>query len=82
MDLRPALQPAPSTERLGWNRPIPLPVRPWSARLGEPLCADATSLVDWFTNTNELHERIYAPYGSAETTQYRVTRCELPAHRP
>jgi hypothetical protein len=49
-------------ERLGWNRPIPLRVRPWSARLSEPLCADATCLVDGFTSTNELHERIYAPY--------------------
>jgi NADPH:quinone reductase-like Zn-dependent oxidoreductase len=29
---------------------------------GEAACADGTSLVDWFTSTNELHEHIYAPY--------------------
>jgi putative transposase len=32
-------------------------------RLNEPGCADATSLVACCTNTSELHERIYAPYG-------------------
>jgi hypothetical protein len=44
------------TERLGWNHPIHPPVRRWSVRLGEPGCADATCLVECFTNTNELHE--------------------------
>ena len=32
------------------------------ARLGEPGCAEATSLVACFTSTGELHERLYAPY--------------------
>jgi hypothetical protein len=50
------------TERLGWNRPILPLLRPCSATLAEPECADATCLVDWFTSTNELHERFYAPY--------------------
>jgi hypothetical protein len=27
------------------------------------VCADATSLVERFMSTTELHERIYAPYG-------------------
>jgi hypothetical protein len=31
-------------------------------RLGELPFADTTSLVACFTNTGELHERIYAPY--------------------
>jgi len=50
------------TERLGWNRPILPLLRPCSATLAEPECADATCMVDWFTSTNELHERFYAPY--------------------
>jgi hypothetical protein len=54
------------TERLGWNRPILPLLRPCSATLAEPECADATCLVDWFTSTNELHERFYAPYGAGD----------------
>ena len=33
-----------------------------SATPAEPGCAAATCLMDWFTSTNELHERVYAPY--------------------
>jgi hypothetical protein len=53
------------TERLGSNRLVHPPVGPWSVRLGEPGCADATSLVACFMSTGELHERLYAPYGRA-----------------
>jgi putative transposase len=53
------------TERLGSNRLVHPPVGPWSVRLGEPGCADATSLVACFMSTGELHERLYAPYGPA-----------------
>ena len=52
-------------ERLGSNHLSHPPVRPWSARLGEPGYADATSLEACFTSTGELHERIYAPYGQS-----------------
>ena len=47
---------------LGLEPPNPPPLRPGSANLAEPGCAAATSLVDWFTSTNELHERICAPH--------------------
>jgi hypothetical protein len=49
---------------LGLEPPNPPPVRPWSARLGAPVCADATSLAERFMSINELHERIYTPFGS------------------
>jgi len=34
-----------------------------SATPAEPGCAAATCLMAWFTSTNELHERVYTPYG-------------------
>ena len=41
-----------------------------SATLAEPGCAAETCLMDWFTSINELHERVYAPYGLI-TPMYR-----------
>jgi putative transposase len=48
---------------LGLQPPGPSAGLTWLARLGEPGCADATSLEACFTSTGELHERLYAPYG-------------------
>jgi hypothetical protein len=41
------------------------------ARLVDAQTQLLATLVDWFTSTNELHERIYAPYGPA----FRWRRC-------
>jgi transposase InsO family protein len=49
---------------LGLEPPGPSAGLTRSGRLGEPGCADTTSLVACFTNTGELHERIYAPYAA------------------
>jgi hypothetical protein len=49
----------------GLEPPNPPAAPTRSATLAEPGCAAATCLVDWFTSTNELHERVYAPYAPA-----------------
>jgi hypothetical protein len=66
------------TERLDWNHLAHPPVYPSSARLGEPECADATSLA-CFTSTDELHERLYAPHAPEAGTQ-RGGRSALGPH--
>ena len=43
-----------------------------SATLAEPGCAAATCLMDWFTSTNELHERVYAPYARKRRGEFLV----------
>jgi hypothetical protein len=61
---------------LGLEPPAPSTGLTWSARLGEPGCADATSLVVCFTSTGELHERNYAPYGGLLSRLRDVFRAE------
>jgi len=51
------------TERWRYNRQIHLPNSPSSVRGTEALCNDVTFSAVSCTNTGELHERLYAPFG-------------------
>src|SRR5512132_4715148 len=67
----PITTPIVPTELSDWNRRIHPPIGASSATASQARCLDTTCSADFSTNTiDELHERIYAPYGSAETPQY------------
>ena len=62
--------PIGRTGRFALRRRTQPPVRPSSATISRPKSAGVTCSAVCFTSTDELHERICAPYGSDGSDRY------------
>jgi putative transposase len=67
---------------LGLQPPDPLSNLPSVARIRRPKSTGVTCSADSYTSTDELHERICAPYGLVERANGYLETSLLPGRRP